>query len=487
MVVSRMSELYAELHETHTGIVLLVGDRALKAKKPCRMPFLDFSSVELREQACARELDLNRRLAADVYLGLGHLSDPLGGPSEPIVVMRRMSEKTRLSTMIACGEDVEPALTDLSARIAAFHATAVRSSEIDRQGTVPFVQRRWEANLLEIAALADVPARHLLPTIERLATAYLAGRESLFAARIAESRVVDGHGDLICEDVFCLPDGPRALDCLDFDDALRFVDGIDDVCFLAMDLEFRGRPDLATAFLSAYLAAAGDAVPPSLIGHYVAYRALVRAKVECIRGAQGDIRSIEAAEAHLELAVAHLKRSCVRLCLVGGLPGTGKSTVSTALARRVGATVISSDKVRKELVAAGVIDGEPGTFEQGLYSPEAVALVYKSILARAREKLENGVSVIIDASWTDPERVAEAAALALATDAVHIVMHCTVPVRIAAARISQRRGGDSDATVAVASAMAERASTDLHGLLTVDTSGSIEASVDTAAGGWNSI
>ncbi|MBJ8347015.1 AAA family ATPase [Antrihabitans sp. YC2-6] len=482
-----MPDKYAEVRETHTGVVLLVGDRALKAKKPCRMAFLDFSTAALREAACARELELNRRLAADVYLGVGHLSDPLGGPSEPILMMRRMPEHSRLATMIAGAEPVEAQLGELAAMIAAFHTTAKRGPDIDRQGTVEFVRIRWEANLREIAALNDGSKLSGLSEIDFLAMRYLAGREKLFARRIMDSRIVDGHGDLSCEDVFCLPDGPRALDCLDFDDALRFVDGIDDVCFLAMDLEFRGRPDLSRLFLDGYVEAAQDSVPASLIGHYVAYRALVRAKVELIRAGQGESRSIETAEEYRRLAVEHLRQGTVRLCTVGGLPGTGKTTVGTALAGMVGATLISSDRVRKELVADGVIDGQPGMFGRGLYSPDTVAFVYKTMLERASALLENGISVVLDASWTDDERRSDATALAKATDSFPISLHCVAPAHVAALRISRRDRGDSDATPDIAVAMAGRRAASGPESTLIDTSGSIEASVAAATEAWYAI
>ena len=106
--------------------------------------------------------------------------------------------------------------------------------------------------------------------------------------RIAEGRAVDGHGDLLADDIFCLDDGPRILDCIEFDEALRLGDGLSDVAFLAMDLEHLGRPDLAQRFLDAYREATADVWPSSLEHHHVAYRAQVRAKVAAIRAAQGD-------------------------------------------------------------------------------------------------------------------------------------------------------------------------------------------------------
>ena len=139
-------------------------------------------------------------------------------------------------------------------------------------------------------------------------------------------RARDGHGDLLADDIFLLDDGPRVLDCLEFDDALRLDDVLADVAFLAMDLERLGRPDLAERFLAAYRAASGDTWPSSLAHHHIAYRAQVRAKVSAIRAEQGVPDSADKAQALLRLALAHLEAGRVRLVLVGGLPGTGKST-----------------------------------------------------------------------------------------------------------------------------------------------------------------
>src|SRR5205823_6674852 len=136
--------------------------------------------------------------------------------------------------------------------------------------------RRWATNTMELRALVDEPRKLAMITeIDRLAARYLAGRAALFDERIAAGKAVDGHGDLLADDVFCLGDGPRLLDCLEFDDALRYGDGLADAAFLAMDLARLDRPDLARAFLAAYATAADDDWPSSLADHHVAYRAQV--------------------------------------------------------------------------------------------------------------------------------------------------------------------------------------------------------------------
>ncbi len=441
--------------ETHSGVVVLSADRAHKLKKPVVTGFLDFSTPVLRAAALERELVLNRRLAPDVYLGVVDLDDPLGGLSEPVLVMRRMPDELRLSTMVARGDAVDAQLVALAHLLADFHGTARRGLDVDAEGGVEALRERWSDNVEQTRAIGVLDAG-VVDEVALLVARFLDGRGALLAQRVADGCIVDGHADLNAADVFLLPDGPRVLDCLDFDDRLRFVDGLDDVAFLAMDLEHLGRPGLAADFLRAYALTGGGAPAPpaSLVHHYVAYRAFVRAKVECLQHTQGRDGAAVQAQRHAELAVAHLRAGTVRLVLVGGQPGAGKSTVARALAAEVGAVVLASDELRAELRSTGVVTGPSGAVGAGAYSAAAKARVLVELLDRARCSLALGVSVVLDASWTTSASRAAARALAVEAGAVLVEVRCTVPVEVAAARIRARTGGLSEATPAIARAMA---------------------------------
>jgi aminoglycoside phosphotransferase family enzyme/predicted kinase len=444
-----------EIRETHTGMVVLVGDRAYKGKKPIVTDFLDFSTVALREEACDREVRLNSRMEAASYFGVGHLTDPGGGQPEPVVVMRRYPDSRRLASMVRRNEPVEGHLSAIAKRLAAFHSEAIRSAEVDDCARVPAIAARWQENLTELrrnaGRLLDVD---VLDEVARLATRFIDGRAALFASRIVERRIVDGHGDLIADDVFCLRSGPVLLDCLEFDDALRYVDGLDDAAFLAMDLEFLGRRDLGAFFLEEYRRRAQDQAPASLAHFYIAYRAVVRAKVDCIKAAQGVHHAAVDAGRHLDMAVQHLRAGTVQLILVGGGPGTGKTTLARALGERLPAQVISSDDVRREMQAEGELDGDAGIQDAGLYSPDKVDAVYTTMLRRARLLLGNGQSVIMDGTWRDPGHRTRARQLGHEGHCATVELACTVPLEEAMTRISNRPKGASDATPQVASAMA---------------------------------
>ena len=449
---------FASVAETHSGVVFFVGDRAYKLKKPVRFGFLDFATREAREAICHREVELNRRLAPDVYLGVADVVGPDGQPLDHLVVMRRLPAERCLATLVSSGTAVEGDLRHLARLLAAFHAGADTSPEIEAAAGRDALALRWEANAKEMARfVGPVLDRDTSQQVTSLARRYLDGRAPLFAARLADGRARDGHGDLRAEDIFCLDDGPRVLDCLEFDDRLRWDDVLGDVAFLAMDLEHLGHPELAARFLADYREFAADVWPASLAHHHIAYRAQVRSKVACLRWEQGDQPSADEARHLLAMAAAHLEAARVRLIVVGGLPGTGKSTLAAGIGESLDAVVMRSDVVRKQLAGLAPTTAAPAGLGEGLYRPDMTAETYAALLARARTCLVNGESVVLDASWNDPAWRDAAAALGLETLADLVELRCVAPPEVVESRIAARheRGGDpSDATAAVARAMA---------------------------------
>jgi uncharacterized protein len=478
-------EPYSLVHETHTGLVVLVGDLAYKVKKPIRTDFLDFSTQERRERACQRELELNRRLASASYLGVAHLSAEWAGTSEPVLVMKRHPDSSRLATMVRRGQPVTEPLMAIAEVLGNFHKSAERGRPVEAQGTVAAVKARWEANIAELQQfVGTVVDRHRLGAVERLAAQFIAGRALLFAGRVRDRRIVDGHGDLLADDIFCLSTGPELLDCLEFDDNLRYVDTIDDAAFLAMDLEFLGRKDLGELFLAHYSQLAADPAPQSLKDFYIAYRALVRAKVDCVCCAQGHSDAAAGASRHLDIALEHLHGCSVRLAVVGGGPGTGKTTLAQALAERVGAAVISTDEVRRAMQNSGAIGGEAGVLNAGLYSEHNVAAVYDEVIRRAGIHLDNGQSVILDGTWHDPRRRNQVRQLAIQTHSAEIEMMCETSVSTSARRVAARPAGSiSDATPEVVAAMADDIQ-EWPQAHRIDTSGPIVQSVCAAENLW---
>lgn len=440
---------WCDFSETHSGVVLFLGDLAYKFKKPVDLGFLDFRDRDQRRRVCEREVELNSRLSPDVYLGVGGLVDP-SGVAEPAVVMRRLPDEYRLSSLIQSGEDITGEVGRIARVIASFHAGATTGPDIESSGTRAALRGRWDANLAESEQFAGrfVDAS-VLAELTSLVRRYLDGREDLFTDRIARGAIVDGHGDLTPQDVFCLPDGPRLLDCLEFDERLRHVDRLDDIAFLAMGLEVLGAPWQASRLISKWAEYLDDPAPPSLIHHFVAYRAFVRAKVGWLRAAQAGAEQTPEVDQFVDLALAHLRSGAVKLVLVGGAPGCGKSTLAGAIADRLGMVVISSDRVRKERAGIDPSASAAAPISHGIYDDEHTAATYRELLHRAEMLLRRGESVVLDASWTraDDRQRAESMATDMSVDLVEI--RCDVDPATAVERIKNRSDiSDADHRVA---------------------------------------
>lgn len=451
-------ELGVALAETHVSVVFFVGDRAYKLKKPVKMDFLDFSTRERRLAVCRREVELNRRMAPDVYLGVSDVLGVDGELCDHLVVMRRMPAERRLSTLVRAGSDVSDELRSVARVVASFHARAQRSVAIDAEASPAAITKLWESNLREMHAFEGDPLdARLLARCAELGTRYLDGRGELLARRVSAGHVRDCHGDLLAGDIFCLDDGPRVLDCIEFDDRLRYTDVVADVAFLAMDLERLGAMEQAVRFLAWYREFSGEWYPSSLADFYVAQRALVRSKVACLRYRQGVREAAPDATALLAIALRHLEAGRVRLVLVGGLPGTGKTTLALGIADATNWTVLRSDEVRKDL--AGIAHDEPASrgYRGGIYTDDWTARTYAELLERAGLALASGETVILDASWSQSSWREAAVRVASTARAELLQLRCRAPGEVAASRIRSRRHDASDATPDVAAAMASTA------------------------------
>lgn len=438
----------ARIHETHISWITLIGDRAYKLLKPIRTGFLDHREREARRLACLREVELNRRFAPEVYLGVLTVAAADGRVRDHLIEMRRMPAERRLSALIDA-TDAPELVTRVARAIGALHAA---SPPADRGGDAAWLRNLWEEGWRQLAEAAPgVIEEAPLARAARLARRFLEGRGPLFARRADAGWIRDGHGDLLADDIYVLDEGPQILDCLAFDDDLRVGDVLGDIAFLAMDLERLGHPDLSALLLSEWSASLDEHHPPALAHHHIAYRAHVRAKVSAIRHVQGDAQAGEQARALHRLCLEHLEAGRVRLVLMGGTPGTGKSTIARALAERTGWSLIATDAVR------GTIVGPPGplgdAYGQGRYAADARDRVYAHLRELAGERLTGGHSVILDASWSSASQRALALELGRAVAADVVELRCDAPADVCARRIAARHDDPSEATAAIAARM----------------------------------
>ncbi len=436
--------------ETHISWILLTGDRAFKILKPLATDVLDHSDVDRRRAACEEEVRLNARLAPDVYRGVAtiRLDDE---DLEPVIVMTRMPESRRLGQLLDA-DDAKEKIREVARTVAAFHSRAreLEPDAAEKVASPAALERRWAEDLAGLRDVGGPVVAARADTIEQLVLPYLRGRADLFHERIEGGMIRDGHGDLLADDIFCLDDGPRILDCLAFSDELRWGDVLADVAFLVMDLQRRGHPELGRAFLHAYCEFSGEHHPGSLAHLYVAQRALVRAKVTALRNQQEGGHDQEVDDL-LDLVVDHLRRAQMRAVLVGGLPGSGKSTFANRMADEFGWTVLSSDEIRRDL---GLRDEDlPGQ----AYGSDTVARVYEAMRQRATQLLSHGVSVVLDATWTAAAERELARRSVAEARAEILEIRCHAPAEVCRARVESRSGTSlSEATAAVVDVLAEQ-------------------------------
>lgn len=445
----------ANVAETHCGIVFLVGEHAYKFKKPVKFEFVDFSTSEKRKAALTRELELNRRISPEAYIDVVDLVGSDGTPVDHMLIMKRMPARRSLSRLVLSGADVEACITAVARRIAEFHASATTSAEISSVATPEALKGNWKSNLDEMARLS-VLGSESLEEIDKLASRYLLGRGPLLETRIKSGRIRDGHGDLLAADIFCVDPVPVILDCIEFDDRLRWGDVIADITFLAMDLEHLGRPELSALLLRRYHEFSGETAPESLVHHYIALRALVRSKVACLQYGQGESCSRDEAIKLLEMSAEHLRRARIRMMIIGGKPGVGKSTLAAALSEALGWPVLKSDVIRKEL--AGVAPGKDSASEvgEGIYSESWNRQTYRAMLKQAKVLAALGEPVILDASWSRgaDRRLARAAAAEVHAEIIEVECQCSEAAALERIRKRRARGMDpSDADETVARAM----------------------------------
>jgi uncharacterized protein len=423
--------------ETHISWIVLAGDFAYKLRKPVNFGFLDFSTLEKRWLDCEAEVELNRRLCADLYIGVtgvvqrdGRLF--MGGTGawlEPAVAMRRLPESGMLPVVLERGLADDRLMERIARQLADFHAHAATGHGVDEYGSLATIRANWHENF-DQATTVDSATRE---TIRAYVEQFVERNAPLLERRVRTGRVRDGHGDLHAGSVCATRRKLYLFDCIEFNARFRCADAAADVAFLAMDLDHLGRADLSTTFVDAYVRASGDQELTQLLDFYKCYRAFVRGKVLGFRAAQpglqrADVEQIQQdARAYFDLAYTYATRGAPPMLLVVmGLPATGKTTLARALAGRFGLVHLSSDVARKNLgglrPTAHRLDG----YERGLYSRSMTRRTYAVLLRRAARALRRGQSVVMDATFGQLSDRAAVRQLARRTGArLHVVVCCT--------------------------------------------------------------
>ncbi len=410
------------LIETHISWVILAGAFAYKLRKPVNFGFLDFTTAAQRRADCDAEISLNRRLCPDLYLGVvnvverddEHLS--FGGPGrvlEPAVMMRRLPNAGMLASLLERRQADERLMRRIASVLSEFHASARTGPGVDQFGSIATIRGNWEENFSQMQTdLLTANKRH---AIRAYVSGFLGQHAELLERRVRTGRIRDGHGDLHADSVCIAGRTVHLFDCIEFNPRFRCADVAADVAFLAMDLEHRGRADLAQAFVDAYVQHTPDPELPLLLPFYKCYRAFVRGKVLSFRLADRHLDAAVAAtigsqaRAYFDLAYAYAQPLAKPLLIVSmGLPASGKSTLARALAGRLGAIHLSSDVTRKHLVGLRPNVHRSDVFEGGIYTRTVSRRTYAALRKQVARWVRRGRTVIVDATFGQP---AERAAL----------------------------------------------------------------------------
>lgn len=456
-----------ETIETHAACVVLAGDKAFKIKKRVKLPFLDFTTLDERRRALARELELNRDQAPDIYVGLatvgrrpdGTLAWDEGDPVEAVLVMNRFEQDHLLAHVAEQGPlppETGKALADMAAR---YHRAAPLVLGLSGAGLMRDTVWDLAASLLDVTPAVQQPLAEEFRDRSFNETERLA---RLLDARARSGHVRRCHGDLHLGNIVMLNGRIVPFDALEFDERLATIDVLYDLAFLLMDLDVRGDRITASAVLNAYVGAeptGGEIEGLTTLPLFLATRAAVRALVALASALQrprgegaGDVAR---AAAYLAAANRYLTPAEPTLIAVGGLSGTGKSTLAARLAPLLapppGALVLRTDVERKRMFGTP----ESERLSPDHYSEEVSDRVYAALYEKAEHTLAAGHSVVFDGVSAKPEERERIAAIAAKAGKRFFGLWLEAPIETQIARVEARHGdaSDSDATVVRAQAI----------------------------------
>ncbi|HYB19572.1 MAG TPA: AAA family ATPase [Thermodesulfobacteriota bacterium] len=449
-----------DLVQTHISVIFLTGQRVYKIKKPVNFGFLDFTTLEKRKFYSQQEVDLNRRLSPEIYLGVVEIRDHQGrifigeGPGEIIeyaVLMKQLPSDCTMDRWLARGAVTPEMIEKIAAKIALFHSQAAANPEIAAFGEIETVRVNIEENFTQTEkyvgqALSAEAYREIQENNRRFMENHL----FLFRKRVAEGKIRDCHGDLHLQHI-CLGEEILIFDCIEFNQRFRYSDVAADIAFLLMDLDSHGEPMLSADLASAYLKDSQDWQIFLLLNFYKSYRAYIRAKVTCFRlddpviSTAEKTLALEEAKRYFQLSQYYaLKLNPPTLLVTCGLMGTGKSTIARSVSEALGWKLLRSDVLRKELAHLSSQEHRFENFHQGIYSPDFSRRTYRVLFEKASALLNSGQSLILDGSFKKQADRQEALALARHTNADFLLVECQCSEEEIQRRMARRAAEESD-------------------------------------------
>jgi len=448
--------------ETHISYVLLTGRYAYKIKKAVNLGFVDFTTLDRRRFYCDRELELNRRFAPDIYLEVVAITGAVDAPClsgdgpalEYAVKMKEFPQDALFTSVLARGALTPAHIDALAGEVVAFHASAAVAAFETRFGSPREILALAVENFSEIEPLLeDASDLRAIAALRRWTEREHATRTTLFADRQRRGFVRACHGDLHLRNIALIDGRVTMFDGIEFNEAMRWSDVMADVAFLVMDLNDRGRPGLASRFLNAYLEQTGDYKGVQSLRFYVVYRAMVRAKVACMRASQtSDPRNrtakIAECREYLALAARCSEPTAHGIVVTRGPTGSGKTTHSQALVELADAIRIRTDVERKRLHGLAALSRSGSPLNAGLYSAAATERTYRHIAQLTRAVAGAGYPVVVDGTFLERSQRARFRQLAADLNVPFVIVDFVAPADTLRMRVNRRHAAARDASEA---------------------------------------
>lgn len=407
--------------QTHISHVFIAPPYVYKFKKAVDFGFLDYSTLDKRHRLCHREVELNRRLSDDIYLGVASVIESGQGlqllDEEPeaeavieyAVKMKQLPEKYFLHTYLENDTLTTTHLDRVADKLADFYNSQQPDDQILKYGEIESIQVNTNENFEQTKSfIGNTIRRNAYDAIRYFSNEYFIRRADLFKCRITENRIVDGHGDLHLEHIHITPDKVQIYDCIEFNERFRYGDLAADLAFLAMDLDFNNCWQKERYFIDRMVQKLKDDDLPEIIDFYKCYRAYVKGKVKSLQSGEEEVPQAEREKA-AQTASQYFNLS-LRYVLLGSRPivpifmggvGTGKSTLARHFENVFGIERLSSDRIRKGLADLPLEERPSRAERQKLYSKKMSKKTYSALFEKMEAAISEGKSVILDATFSN--------------------------------------------------------------------------------------